>query len=179
LDHHYYHTGQFAQKASVSIRTLRYYDKVGLLSPSQYTEAGYRLCDVRRPSFRAKSCAASTKSRNCLAVKSRAVRSRRFRIGPSLLRCPWMRSRSRTFVSRAGVRKAFANSRRIRRAVPPWMYGSKPLTSLNVRCRRKERDSNRNHLCPVSESDTATARPSSKGMLNRGSPRRPVMRERS
>jgi DNA-binding transcriptional MerR regulator len=28
---------------SVSIRTLRYYDKVGLLSPSQYTEAGYRL----------------------------------------------------------------------------------------------------------------------------------------
>jgi MerR family transcriptional regulator, thiopeptide resistance regulator len=43
LDQHYYHTGQFAQKASVSIRTLRYYDKVGLLSPSQYTEAGYRL----------------------------------------------------------------------------------------------------------------------------------------
>src|SRR5215469_14055487 len=43
LDQHFYHTGQFAQKAAVSIRTLRFYDKVGLLSPSQYTEAGYRL----------------------------------------------------------------------------------------------------------------------------------------
>ena len=43
MDSHFYHTGQFAQKASVSIRTLRYYDKVGLLSPSLYTEAGYRL----------------------------------------------------------------------------------------------------------------------------------------
>jgi DNA-binding transcriptional MerR regulator len=43
LDQHFYHTGQFAQKASVSVRTLRFYDKVGLLSPSQYTEAGYRL----------------------------------------------------------------------------------------------------------------------------------------
>jgi DNA-binding transcriptional MerR regulator len=38
-----YYTGEFAQKASVSIRTLRYYDRVGLLSPSHYTEAGYRL----------------------------------------------------------------------------------------------------------------------------------------
>lgn len=28
---------------SVSVRTLRFYDKVGLLSPSSYTEAGYRL----------------------------------------------------------------------------------------------------------------------------------------
>lgn len=27
----------------MSVRTLRFYDKVGLLSPSQYTEAGYRL----------------------------------------------------------------------------------------------------------------------------------------
>jgi MerR family regulatory protein len=31
------------EKASVSVRTLRYYDKMGLLSPSQYTESGYRL----------------------------------------------------------------------------------------------------------------------------------------
>lgn len=38
-----YHTGQFAVKASVSVRTLRYYDSVGLLSPTEYTEAGYRL----------------------------------------------------------------------------------------------------------------------------------------
>jgi DNA-binding transcriptional MerR regulator len=43
LDHHFYHTSQFAQRASVTVRTLRYYDKVGLLSPSEYTEAGYRL----------------------------------------------------------------------------------------------------------------------------------------
>ena len=43
MDQQYYLTGQFAEKATVSIRTLRYYDKVGLLSPSQYTEAGYRL----------------------------------------------------------------------------------------------------------------------------------------
>ncbi len=39
----FYHTGQFAEKATVSVRTLRYYDAVGLLCPSEYTEAGYRL----------------------------------------------------------------------------------------------------------------------------------------
>ena len=38
-----YLTGQFARKASVSLRTLRHYDRMGLLSPSQYTESGYRL----------------------------------------------------------------------------------------------------------------------------------------
>lgn len=38
-----YHTGEFAQKAAVTERTLRYYDRVGLLSPTGYTEAGYRL----------------------------------------------------------------------------------------------------------------------------------------
>ncbi len=43
MDQRFYYTGQFAQKAAVSVRTLRYYDKVGLLSPSLYTEAGYRL----------------------------------------------------------------------------------------------------------------------------------------
>jgi len=43
VDHHFYHTSEFARKASVSIRTLRYYDKVGLLSPSKNTENGYRL----------------------------------------------------------------------------------------------------------------------------------------
>ncbi len=43
MDQRFYQTARFAQKASVSVRTLRYYDKVGLLSPSQYTEAGYRL----------------------------------------------------------------------------------------------------------------------------------------
>jgi DNA-binding transcriptional MerR regulator len=43
LDQQFYRTSQFACKAEVSERTLRYYDKVGLLSPSQYTESGYRL----------------------------------------------------------------------------------------------------------------------------------------
>ncbi|HEX6290401.1 MAG TPA: MerR family transcriptional regulator [Herpetosiphonaceae bacterium] len=43
MDRRFYQTGQFAQKAAVSVRTLRFYDKVGLLSPSQHTEAGYRL----------------------------------------------------------------------------------------------------------------------------------------
>jgi MerR family transcriptional regulator, thiopeptide resistance regulator len=43
LDRQYYTTSQFAHKASVTARTLRFYDKVGLLSPSQYTEAGHRL----------------------------------------------------------------------------------------------------------------------------------------
>lgn len=43
LDQRFYHSSQFAQKASVTVRTLRYYDKVGLLSPSQYTGSGYRL----------------------------------------------------------------------------------------------------------------------------------------
>lgn len=39
----YYQTGQLATIAAVSERTLRYYDKVGLLSPTHYSEAGYRL----------------------------------------------------------------------------------------------------------------------------------------
>jgi len=43
LDQRFYHSSQFARKASVSVRTLRYYDKVGLLAPSQYTKSGYRL----------------------------------------------------------------------------------------------------------------------------------------
>jgi DNA-binding transcriptional MerR regulator len=38
-----YRTGQFAKKASVTLRTLRYYDRVGLLTPSAHSEAGYRL----------------------------------------------------------------------------------------------------------------------------------------
>ena len=39
----FYRTGQFARKVAVSVRTLRYYDKVGLLRPAQHTESGYRL----------------------------------------------------------------------------------------------------------------------------------------
>ena len=31
----------------VSIRTLRYYDEIGLLKPTELTEAGYRLYDSK------------------------------------------------------------------------------------------------------------------------------------
>lgn len=43
MNHQHYTTSQFARKAAVTARTLRFYDKVGLLSPSTYTEVGYRL----------------------------------------------------------------------------------------------------------------------------------------
>ncbi len=43
MDHGLYQTGQFAKLASVTERTLRFYDKAGLLSPSCRTAAGYRL----------------------------------------------------------------------------------------------------------------------------------------
>lgn len=39
----YYTSGQFAKKANVTIRTIRYYDKQGILKPSRVNEAGYRL----------------------------------------------------------------------------------------------------------------------------------------
>ncbi|WP_342511927.1 MerR family transcriptional regulator [Sporosarcina sp. FSL K6-1522] len=35
--------GEFMQKSGVSIRTLRYYDSLDLLKPSDYTEGGHRL----------------------------------------------------------------------------------------------------------------------------------------
>jgi len=31
----------------LSIRTLRYYDEIGLLKPTQFTESGYRLYDEK------------------------------------------------------------------------------------------------------------------------------------
>jgi DNA-binding transcriptional MerR regulator len=43
LDQPLYYTQEFAQKASVTVRTLRYYDQVGLLSPTQHSASGYRL----------------------------------------------------------------------------------------------------------------------------------------
>lgn len=43
LDRQFYHTGQFARKAKVSVRALRYYDRIGLLCPAQHSESGYRL----------------------------------------------------------------------------------------------------------------------------------------
>ena len=36
---------QVSKLTGVSIRTLQYYDRIGLLSPTQYTESGYRLYD--------------------------------------------------------------------------------------------------------------------------------------
>lgn len=46
-----YRSGEFARKTGVSVRTLRYYDAIGLLSPSERTDTGYRLYadeDLRR-----------------------------------------------------------------------------------------------------------------------------------
>ena len=36
---------QVSKLTGVSVRTLQYYDSIGLLKPSGYTEAGYRLYD--------------------------------------------------------------------------------------------------------------------------------------
>ena len=38
-----YTVNQVAQLAGVTLRTLRYYDKIGLLTPHTRTEAGYRI----------------------------------------------------------------------------------------------------------------------------------------
>lgn len=38
----FYTTGQFAKLAGVTIRTIRYYDKIGLLKPSKVLDNGYR-----------------------------------------------------------------------------------------------------------------------------------------
>jgi DNA-binding transcriptional MerR regulator len=35
--------GELARRTGVSVRTLRYYDEIGLLAPSHHTAAGYRL----------------------------------------------------------------------------------------------------------------------------------------
>ena len=39
----YYTAGEFAKKAGVTIRTIRFYDSKGLLKPSSLSKAGYRL----------------------------------------------------------------------------------------------------------------------------------------
>lgn len=36
-------TGEFAKKAGVTLRTLRYYDKIGLLKPNSHNDLGHRL----------------------------------------------------------------------------------------------------------------------------------------
>ena len=36
---------EFARLTGVSVRTLHYYDNIGLLQPTQITDSGYRLYD--------------------------------------------------------------------------------------------------------------------------------------
>ena len=36
---------EVSKLTGVSVRTLQYYDKIGLLHPTEYTQAGYRLYD--------------------------------------------------------------------------------------------------------------------------------------
>ncbi len=38
-----YYIGEFAERAAVTVRTVRYYDQIGLLAPARYTGAGQRL----------------------------------------------------------------------------------------------------------------------------------------
>jgi DNA-binding transcriptional MerR regulator len=38
--------GEFAKKAGVTVKTLLYYDEIGLLKPSKKSEAGYRIYEV-------------------------------------------------------------------------------------------------------------------------------------
>lgn len=39
----HYTTGELAKAAGVTVRTVQFYDKRGLLSPSDWTEGGRRL----------------------------------------------------------------------------------------------------------------------------------------
>jgi DNA-binding transcriptional MerR regulator len=42
-----YRAREFAERSGVTVRTLHHYDRLGLLKPSRYTEAGYRLYGER------------------------------------------------------------------------------------------------------------------------------------
>ena len=44
-DKKYYTVSEVSRISGISVRTLRYYDEIGLLSPPEVTEAGYRLYD--------------------------------------------------------------------------------------------------------------------------------------
>ncbi|MFN2448987.1 MAG: MerR family transcriptional regulator [Candidatus Baltobacteraceae bacterium] len=41
----YYQAKEFAERAGVTVRTLHFYDRIGLLCPSARTQSGYRLYD--------------------------------------------------------------------------------------------------------------------------------------
>ena len=68
--------GKLAQNAEVTIDTVRYYEKEGLLAPASKTDAGYRLYDedsVRRLRFirQAQQCGFSlTEIRELLELKN-------------------------------------------------------------------------------------------------------------
>ena len=36
--------GELAERASTSVKTIRYYDRIGVLRPDERSESGYRLC---------------------------------------------------------------------------------------------------------------------------------------
>lgn len=42
-DKKYYTAGEIAAISGVSTRTIRFYDKKGLLKPAAFSESGYRL----------------------------------------------------------------------------------------------------------------------------------------
>lgn len=43
VDSKYYYITEFARKTSISVRTLRYYDKIGILIPTNTDESGFKL----------------------------------------------------------------------------------------------------------------------------------------
>ena len=45
-----------ARLSGVSVRTLHYYDEIGLLRPAEVTQAGYRLYGERSSSGCSRSC---------------------------------------------------------------------------------------------------------------------------
>lgn len=38
---------EISELTSISVRTLHYYDEIGLLKPTKFSESGYRLYDAR------------------------------------------------------------------------------------------------------------------------------------
>lgn len=52
---------EVSKLTGVSIRTLQYYDKIGLLKPAEYTESGYRLYDDAAAMLRIREAAENAK----------------------------------------------------------------------------------------------------------------------
>lgn len=52
----YYTSGEFAKKANVTLRTIRYYDRQGILKPSKVADNGYLFIQMPiLPNYK-KSC---------------------------------------------------------------------------------------------------------------------------